>query len=141
MNVTGDYFFPDRKDTDMYLPNQVLALSIFCLLCTAAAVVACFFFSGWIAVLLVVGVAFLVVSVMAFLCWKNQMLVMHSDEIFYYRTYMGNVYRLHFKDVQRVKHNADSVQLILPERKVHIESMAVLSDQFQMKLLALETGK
>ena len=84
--------------------------------------------------LLIFAVIMLTVGVLAFLCWKNQMIVIRSEEDFYYRTFIGNVYRIRFSDIQKVKQNVDSIQLILPERLVHIESMAVVSPKLRCRI-------
>ena len=66
---------------------------------------------------------------MALLCWKNQTIHVISDTQFTYTTMFGNTTTYSFADIQGLRKNQDSMTLFVAGKKVHIESMAVLSDR------------
>ena len=68
-------------------------------------------------------------GIIALLCWKNQAIHVISDTHFTYTTMFGNTTTYSFADIQGLRKNQDSMTLFVAGKKVHIESMAVLSDR------------
>ncbi len=112
---------------DMYLPDRLLAISVVFLavgfVCTYFVI---FKFAVWAIVCAVLGT---VSGVFALLCWKNQSIHIISNEEFTYTTMFGNTHTYSFSDIQKLRQNQDSLTLFVANKKVHIESMAILSDQ------------
>ena len=68
------------------------------------------------------------------LCWKNQTIRIISEEQFVYKTMFGREHTYNFADIQGLRPNKDSVTLFVAGEKVHMESMAVLSENLVRKL-------
>ena len=120
--LLGDAFMEEQKKADMYLPVKLLAMSL---------------------VMTVLGLALAVFAVLnlhllagvgALACWKNQKIFVVSEEVFIYRTFLGKDYEYRFSQIQRAVQNTDSITLILDTGKVHIESMAILSDRLIQRI-------
>ena len=79
-----------------------------------------------VTVISVLGIA---LGTIALLCWKNQTIHVLSDERFTYTTMFGKTKTYAFSDIQGLRRNQDSLTLFVANEKVHIESMAVLSDR------------
>jgi hypothetical protein len=71
----------------------------------------------------------IVLGIFAVLCWKNQTIHIISDTQFTYTTMFGNTRTYSFSDIQGLRKNQDSMTLYVAGEKVHIESMAVLSQR------------
>lgn len=112
---------------DMYLPERLLAMSLI-FMCggLACGVYYIFRLAVWAILCAVLGIA---LGVGALLCWKNQTIRVISDEQFTYTTMFGNTYTYNFSDIERLRRNNDSLTLFVAGKKVHIESMAILSDR------------
>ena len=112
---------------DMYLPDRLLAIALVSLgggvVC---AIYAVFKFAIWAVVIAVLGI---LLGLFAIICWKNQSIRVISDEQFTYTTMFGNTYTYSFSDIQGLRRNQDSLTLFVADKKVHIESMAVISDR------------
>lgn len=128
------YVFPTDRVPDSYLPEKVKHLGLFsfglALLCGGFAIVLrsfwCFF--AICALLLICLGAFT-------LLWhKNQAVLLLSEEALLYRSLWGNVYRLKWSDLVEKRRNMDSVTLVFPQKKVHIEEIAILSPALQKRL-------
>ena len=117
----------DEPRADMFMPERLLAMAIVFLVggigCAVFAVITLEIVA---AVFAVIG---LVLGVFALLCWRNQSIHIISDEQFTYTTMFGNTYTYSFSDIQGLRQNQDSMTLFVADKKVHIESMAVLSDR------------
>jgi hypothetical protein len=125
--LLGDAFMEEQKKADMYLPAKLLAMFlVMTVLGLGLAVFAVLNVHLWAGL---GAVACIVLGIGAFMCWKNQKIIMVSDEIFCYRTFLGYEHEYRFSQIQRAVQNQDSITLILDTGKVHIESMAVLSDR------------
>ena len=112
---------------DMYLPDRLLAMSIVFLAGgIACAVYAVFQFTVWAVACAALGI---ILGVLALLCWRNQSIHIISDEQFTYTTMFGNIRTYSFSDIQGLRRNQDSLTLFVAGEKVHIESMAVLSER------------
>lgn len=119
---------PDNQSrADMYLPDRLLSMSlVFLAGGIVCAIIAIFKFAVWAIVFAVLGV---VLGIFAFLCWKNQSIRIISDEQFTYTTMFGNVHTYSFSDIEGLRRNKDSMTLFVAGEKVHIESMALISDR------------
>lgn len=117
----------DAPRADMYLPERLLAMVLVALAGgTACGIYAIFSHAVWAIVCAVLGI---VLGVLALLCWKNQSIHVISDEQFTYTTMFGNSHTYSFADIQGLRKNQDSMTLFVAGKKVHIESMAVLSER------------
>ncbi len=117
----------DKPRADMFLPDRLLAMSLVLLVSGVVfATIAILDFAVWAIVCAALGI---VLGIFAFLCWKNQSIRMISNEQFTYTTMFGNTYTYSFSDIQGLRRNQDSMTLFVANKKVHIESMAVISDR------------
>lgn len=117
---------------DMFLPERLFAMAIVLLAGgTAFALFAIFKFSVWAVVVAVFGIA---LGIAALLCWKNQAIHVVSDEEFTYTTMFGNTCTYSFSDIQGLIKNQDSLTLLVAGKKVHIESMAILSERLAERI-------
>ena len=119
----------DEPRADMYLPERLLAMAIVFLLAGVGAAAFAIYIGEWILaiVALIGGVA---LCTFALLCWKNQTIHVISDVEFTYTTMFGNKRTYMFSDIEWLRKNNDSLTLFVAGDKVHIESMAILSDRF-----------
>ena len=117
----------EEPRADMFLPDRLLAMAlVFLAGGTACAIFAIFKFAVWAVVCGFLGI---VLGIFALLCWKNQAIHIISDEQFTYTTMFGKTFTYSFSDIQGLRRNQDSMTLLVAENKVHIESMAVLSER------------
>ncbi|MBQ8554303.1 MAG: hypothetical protein IJ438_00380 [Clostridia bacterium] len=125
------------RDADMYLPGRLVAMGAAIMAAgIGAAIAAATRPADKYTVLLYIGGATLVVLGMAaLLCWKNQKVYIISDTEFTYTTFLGHTFTYRFDEIEGLKRSRDSMKLILKYGKVHIESMAVLSERFQAKIV------
>ena len=130
--MLGDAFMEEQKKADMYLPVKLLAMSlVMAVLGLALAVFAVLNLHFWagLGALACIGL-----GIAAFVCWKNQKIFIVSEEVFIYRTFLGKDHEYRFSQIQRAVQNTDSITLILDTGKVHIESMAILSDRLIQRI-------
>lgn len=117
----------DQPRADMFLPDRLLAMALVFLAGGAAcAIIAVFKFAIWAIVCAVLGI---MLGVFAVLCWKNQSIHIISNDQFTYTTMFGNTYTYSFSDIRGLRRNQDSMTLFVASKKVHIESMAIISDR------------
>ncbi len=131
------------QKADMYLPSQLMAMGMAMLIVgVGMAVGAAVRPADQYTVLLYIGGALVVLfGISALLCWKNQKVYILSDEEFTYTTFLGHTYTYRFDEIVALKRNRDSMTLVLQYGKVHIESMAVLSERFKENILSrLQSG-
>ena len=117
----------DEPRADMFLPIKLLAFSALLMMGGIAACIYAAINFSWGAVI-AAALAF-VLGCAALLCWKNQTIFVLSDEEFEYSTFLGNKTVYRFSDIKLVKRNNDSMTVFVGNGKVHIESMAILSDR------------
>lgn len=125
--ILGEAYSEDEPRADMFLPIWLLAFAIIMIVAgIAVGIYAAVEFS----IGAVVGaVACLGLGIMALLCWKNQSIVVLSDERFEYTTFLGNKKEYRFQDITNLRQNNDSMTLFVGNEKVHIESCALLTDK------------
>ena len=117
----------DGPRADMFLPDRLLAMAFALFtLGIGFGVYAVFEFTVWKIVVAVFGIA---LGVLAVLCWKNQTIHIISEEQFTYTTMFGNTRTYNFSDIKGLVRNQDSMTMLVGNDKVHIESMAVLSER------------
>ena len=115
------------RSKDVCLPIWILLFGIFLLF--AAVICAVLAFSKGYG--LFVGTAVgLVLGIAAILSWKNQWIEMTGSTSFVYSTMFGNQKTYSFSEIIDIKQNPDSVDLIMEDGKVHIESAAKISQRF-----------
>ena len=125
--ILGEAYSEDEPRADMFLPLWLLAFAIVMLV---AGVAVGIYAAVELSVGAVVGaVVCLGLGIMALLCWKNQSIVVLSDESFEYSTFLGNKKEYRFQDITDLKQNNDSMTLFVGNEKVHIESCALLTDR------------
>ena len=117
----------EEPRADMFLPDKLLAMAlVFLAGGTACALFFIFTFAIWAIVFAFLGI---VLGIFALLCWKNQAIHMISNEQFTYTTMFGKTRTYSFSDIQGLRRNQDSLTLFVANEKVHIESMAVISER------------
>ena len=122
----------DGPRADMYLPDKLLAMAlVFLAGGTACAIYAVVKFAIWAVVCAILGI---VLGIFAVLCWKNQTIHIISDTQFTYTTMFGNTRTYSFSDIQGLRKNQDSMTLLVAYEKIHIESMAVLSERLVSRI-------
>jgi len=111
----------------MYLPERALAMAlVFLVGGIACGVYAIFSLATWAIVCAPLGI---ILGIALLLCWKNQTIHIISDTQFTYTTMFGNTTTYSFADIQGLRKNQDSMTLFVAGKKVHIESMAILSER------------
>ncbi len=122
----------DEPRADMYLPLWLLAMGL--VLCTGALGVIIFSVISFRWLWCGLGALAMLIGILAILCWKNQTVVVISEEEFVYTTFLGNKKTYRFDRIKRlVKHN-DSMTLYVGDGKVHMESSALVTKRFSAKI-------
>lgn len=130
--ILGATYSEDQPRADMYLPERLLAMAlVFLAGGTVFGVLFLLTKTLWMVLAAVCALAF---GIVALLCWKNQSIRMISDEEFEYTTFLGNTYRYAFKDITGLRKNQDSLTLFVGEKKVHIESMAIITERLAQRI-------
>ena len=125
--ILGEAYSSDVPRADMYLPERALAMCIVYLaIGTACGIWAVISSAIWA---IIVAVLFLGLGIALILCWKNQTIRVLNDEEFIYTTMFGKSHTYRFADIQGLRRNKDSMTMFVAGEKVHMESMAVLSDR------------
>lgn len=116
----------EEPHADMLLPDRLLAMSLVFL----AGGIVCIILAFTNSVIWLLGVVIcFAFGIAALLCWKNQSIHVISDEQFTYTTMFGKTRTYSFSDIQGLRRNQDSMTLFVANKKVHIESMAILSER------------
>ena len=123
------------REKDMYLPNWLRYFGFVLMLAgVICAVLGLIVFPAFMIVGLIAAVFFVGMGIAAELCWKNQWAEMLNDKKFVYSTMFGKQHQYRFSEIKGVKHNSDSMTLLLENGKVHIESCAIVSERFAERL-------
>ena len=95
--ILGKVIKDDEPRADMFLPMWLLAFSlVLSIIGCTLVIVSIFKFSLWA----VIGAALaIVLGIAALLCWRNQSIVIISDETFVYTTFLGNKKTYYFNDI------------------------------------------
>lgn len=126
--ISGKKISATEPRADMYLPFWLLVLSLVLFICTVIA--GCGFISDISTGSTICACICFVVGVAALLCWRNQQIVMISEDAFEYTTFLGHKYVYQFSEITDLKERNDSMTLLVGKKRVHIESCAILSDRF-----------
>ena len=116
----------DEPRADMFLPDRLLAMSVILVVGGLVSLILAITSSLTWLIGVIICFAF---GIAALLCWKNQSIHIISDEQFTYTTMFGKVRTYSFSDIQGLRRNQDSLTLFVANEKVHIESMAILSER------------
>jgi hypothetical protein len=129
----------EKPRADMYLPDWIKWLGIFSDVVAVAVFIAAVAMQEW--ALIIVTVIFGALGIAAYLCWKNQKIVIIDDKTFEYTTFLGKTMRYDFSEIKRLKPNSDSLTLFVGDGKVHIESCVNISTELLEKIdAALEAN-
>lgn len=122
----------DAPRADMYLPVRLLGMAIIFLAGgTACGIFAIIQPATWAMVCAPLG---LLLGIGALLCWRNQTIHVISDTQFTYTTMFGNTRTYSFHEIEGLRQNADSMTLFVAGEKVHIESMAIISERLAQRI-------
>lgn len=116
----------DEPRADMFLPDRLLAMSVIFVVGGLVSLILAITSSLTWLIGVIICFAF---GIAALLCWKNQSIHIISDEQFTYTTMFGKVRTYSFSDIQGLRRNQDSLTLFVANEKVHIESMAIISER------------
>ena len=125
--ILGETYSSDVPRADMYLPERLLAMSLVFLGGGSACVI--WAFVSYDPGAIIFAALGIIAGIGALLCWKNQTIRIISDEEFVYTTMFGKQHTYRFADIQGLRRNKDSMTMFVSGEKVHMESMAVLSDR------------
>ena len=129
----GTTLVDDKPRADMFLPAWLFVMGL--LLSMFGAIVGIVFAVLQISTLMIALAAVMVLlGVAAILCWKNQTIRMLPNDTFEYSTFLGNKIIYRFSDIKGLKKNTDSMTLFVAEGKVHIESIAILTDRLSDRI-------
>ena len=117
---------------DMYLPEKLLAGALVLMAVGLGFLVA--FLVVFNPVFIAVSAACILLGIGALMCWKNQTIRIIDEEKFEYTTFLGNKKVYAFSDIKGLIRNSDSLTLLVKDKKVHIESMAILSERLIEKI-------
>ena len=129
----GTTLTDDEPRADMFLPAWLLAMGL--LLCVFGAIIGIVFAVLQISVLMIVLAAVMVLLGMAaILCWKNQTIRILPNDAFEYSTFLGNKTVYRFSEIKGIRINLDSATLLVADGKVHIESIAIVTDRLEKRI-------
>lgn len=129
----GTTLVDDEPRADMFLPAWLFVMGL--LLCIFGTIVGIVFAVLQISTLMIALAAVMVLlGVAAFLCWKNQTIRMLPNDAFEYSTFLGKKTIYRFGDIKGLKNNTDSMTLFVADGKVHIESIAIVTDRLSDRI-------
>ena len=129
----GTTLVDDEPRADMFLPAWLFVMGL--LLCIFGTIVGIVFAVLQISTLMIALAAVMVLlGVAVFLYWKNQTIRMLPNDAFEYSTFLGKKTIYRFGDIKGLKKNTDSMTLFVAEGKVHIESIAILTDRLSDRI-------
>ena len=125
--ILGTAVSDDEPRADMFLPVKVLSLAPVMLI--AGVVFAVIAAINGTTALAVLAPICIILGVAALLCWRNQKIVMLSDDEFEYSTFLGKKTVYRFDEIKMLRRNKDSMTLYVGEGKVHMESSAIFTER------------
>ena len=136
-SLLGQRYGEGEPVPDMYLPNRLLAIAgILAAMGIGAGVVAVMTATP---LYFIFAVLLFPLGIVAFLCWKNQSIRIITSTTFEHTTFLGNTHTYRFADITGLRKNSDSMTLFVGSKKIHIESMAILSERLVKEIvIALE---
>jgi len=129
----GTTLVDDEPRADMFLPAWLFGMGL--LLSVFGTIAGIVFAVLQISTLVIVLSAVMVLlGVAAILCWKNQTIRMLPNDTFEYSTFLGKKTIYGFGDIKGLKKNTDSMTLFVADGKVHIESIAIVTDRLSDRI-------
>ena len=130
--ILGTAISDDEPRADMYLPVKILSL-------TPVMIVAGLILAVYAALknsvpAAVISPVCIIIGIAAALCWRNQKIVMLSDDEFEYSTFLGKKTVYRFADIKVLRKNRDSMTLYVADGKVHIESGAIYTERLMERI-------
>ncbi len=130
--LLGTTFSDDQPRADMCLPVKILAMSLMLTVFgIGLGILAIVKLSLAAAIATVV---FLPFGIISFLCWRNQTIHIISDDLFVYRTFLGNERLYRFDQINGFVRHHDSGTLYVKNEKVHMERCAHLTKRLSAKI-------
>lgn len=130
--LLGTTFSDDQPRADMCLPVKVLAMSLMLMVFGVGlgifAIVKLYLAAG------IAAVIFLPFGIISFLCWRNQTIHIISEDLFVYRTFLGNERLYRFDQINGFVRHHDSGTLYVKNEKVHMERSAHLTKRLSAKI-------
>lgn len=132
------YDFPHREYADMCLSTRVrrtysLCLCLFGVLFAVTIYMLFLQFEGCV-LLLICTAAMGILTLWCFLCYYNIMLVMKSEEVFVYRTFLGNIYELRFDEIKKVSKGLAGTKIVFSRKRIIIDAEAITSERLRDRL-------
>ena len=129
----GTTIVDDEPRADMFLPAWMFAMGLTLLMLGLIVEIVAVVLQ--ISILLtVLAVMVVLLGVAALLCWKNQTIRMLPNDTFEYSTFLGNKTIYRFCEIKRIRINSDSATLFVADGKVHIESIAIVTDRLENRI-------
>ena len=129
----------ENPRADMYLPDWIKWFGVFVDALAVALLIAAV--ATRVYAIIAGAALFGGLGVAAYLCWKNQKIVILDDKTFEYTTFLGKTTRYDFSEIKSIKPNSDSLTLFVGNGKVHIESCVNISVELLDKIdAALEAS-
>lgn len=130
--LLGTAFSDDQPRADMCLPVKILAMSLMLMVFGIGlgifAIVKLSIAAG------IGAVIFLPFGILSFLCWRNQTIHIISEDLFVYRTFLGNEHLYRFDQINGFVRHHDSGTLYVKNEKVHMERCAHLTKRLSAKI-------
>lgn len=121
----------DRADT--YLPVAVLGFGAVLIL--FGLVTGAVFILGKLPFFLIMSAIFFILAGIAMImCWKNQAVFVLSDEVFEYRSIIGNKKVHRFDEIKGIKKGMGGITLFVGDSKIDIDSNAIISQRLSEKI-------
>ncbi|WMJ23052.1 hypothetical protein RBG61_13840 [Paludicola sp. MB14-C6] len=123
--------------TVVHLP---LSLAIFGIVINIAGAISNIFASyNYNLIWLCVSLLIMILGIAALLCQTNQKVVLISENSFTSTTFWGKASTYTFDEIKSIQNNTDSYTLFVENSKIHIESIALIEEEFLEKVnVALE---
>ena len=129
----GTTLVDDEPRADMFLPAWMFTMGL--LFVIFGVILGTVLIVLQISIILVILAAILVLfGVAALMCWKNQTIRMLPNDTFEYSTFLGNKIIYRFSDIKGLKKNTDSMTLLVADGKIHIESIAIVTDRLSDRI-------
>ena len=130
--LLGTTFSDDQPRADMCLPVKILAMSLMLMVFGVGlgvfAIVKLSIATG------IAAVICLPFGIVSFLCWRNQTIHIISEDLFVYRTFLGNERLYRFDQINGFVWHHDSGTLYVKNEKVHMERCAHLTKRLSAKI-------
>lgn len=85
-------------------------------------------------VILVISACFILLSITAFLEWRNHRIKMLSDDSFEYRSTLGKKTVYHFSVITNIKRTKSSLVIFLGNVRLTFDSFPIITDRFNNRI-------